>query len=503
MRGRHFLLEGSSPLSIDPLLVQADAPLGAAIKVLDANGHGLGFAVGGDGRYAGTLAAADVAGRLAAGGSLGDAARSALAPDSAFSAAADLDADTLRTRLNGSGKVLALLDGTGRPVGLASAASARRIPVAEPSLSGNERAYLLDAIDTGWISSQGPYVRRFEEAFAAKIGAAHAVSCSNGTAALHLALLAFGIGPGDEVIVPDLTFAASINVVLHCGATPVLVDVEPDSWNIDPEAAAAAITPRTRAIMPVHLYGQPAAMDAIMALARRHGLVVVEDAAEAAGSVYKGQAAGTIGDAAGFSFFSNKLITTGEGGMIVFRDAAAADRARRLRDHGMNPAKRYWHDEVGYNYRLTNLQAAIGCAQIEQWDTFLAAKLALAGRYIGTLSAVPEITLPAVLPGHENSYWAFSLIVDLPALGIDRDALMARLAKAGIDSRPLFYPLHAMAPYRDHAGNRPMGVTERLSANGLSLPSSVKLSAAEIDFVAATLRRTIEARRLAKAQGVA
>jgi perosamine synthetase len=302
------------------------------------------------------------------------------------------------------------------------------------------------------------------------------------------------------VIVPDLTFAATINAVLHAGATPVIVDVDPTSWNIDPAAIAAVITPRTRAIMPVHLYGQPADMDAIMALAERHGLVVIEDAAEAAGALHKGRPCGSIGHAGTFSFFSNKVITTGEGGMVVFRDDRAAEHARRLRDHGMNPAKRYWHDEVGFNYRLTNLQAAIGCAQLEQFDGFIERKLAIAAAYRARLGRIEGLNLPAEIPGMRNSHWMMSIIAELEGAGLDRDAFMARLGKAGIETRPLFYPLHQMPPYRGHAGNREFPHATRLSAHGLSLPSGVTLTDGQLDYVCGVIERCLATRTLV--QGV-
>jgi perosamine synthetase len=269
---------------------------------------------------------------------------------------------------------------------------------------------------------------------------------------------------------------------------------------MDPEAVAAAISPRTKAIMPVHLYGQPTDMAPILALAKRRGLIVVEDAAEAAGSFYNGTPCGALGDCGTFSFFSNKLITTGEGGMAVFKDDAIAARARRLRDHGMNPAKKYWHDEVGFNYRLTNMQAAIGCAQLEQMDGFLARKKEIAKRYTECFAGVPEIETPRILPGFDNSYWVYSIVVDCPALGIARDDLIARLAAAGIDTRPLFYCMHGMPPYKAYAGNRDFPVATHLSDNGLSLPSSTSITAAELDYVGATVARIVAARRIAKAR---
>ncbi|MBI3709087.1 MAG: DegT/DnrJ/EryC1/StrS family aminotransferase [Proteobacteria bacterium] len=402
-----------------------------------------------------------------------------------------------------NGAVLPLLDADRRPVGLASAGRKRRIPVAEPVLSGNESRYVNECLTTNWISSQGAFVRRFESDFAQRIGAGHALAVSNGTVALHLALLALGVGKGDEVIVPDLTFAATINAAFYAGATPVIVDVDRTTWNIDPAAIAAAITPRSKAIIPVHLYGQPAAMDEILALARRHNLVVIEDAAEAVGARYNDKACGAIGDAGTFSFFSNKLVTTGEGGMVVFRDAEAAERARRLRDHGMDPKKRYWHLEIGYNYRLTNLQAAIGCAQLEQLDGFLARKMEIAARYAAGLGPIPHMTLPAKLPGLKNSHWAYSIIPDMARLGITRDELADRLERARIETRPLFYPLHAMPPYKPHAGNRAFPNTDWLSENGISLPSAVSLTDAEIDYICGVLARLHTTRRLVQDHRIA
>ncbi|MBM3524059.1 MAG: DegT/DnrJ/EryC1/StrS family aminotransferase [Alphaproteobacteria bacterium] len=396
------------------------------------------------------------------------------------------------------GQIVPVVDAGQRPVDVVTAGRSRRIPVAEPVLGGNELAYVTDCITTNWISSQGAYVRRFEEMLGTMLGVEHVVSASNGTAALHLALLGYGIGAGDEVIVPDLTFAATINTVFHAGATPVIVDVDRRSWNIDPALVVAAITPRTKAIMPVHLYGQPADMDPLLALAAKHGLVVIEDAAEAVGARYKGRKCGTIGHAGTFSFFSNKVITTGEGGAVVLRDAEAAARARRMRDHGMDPAKRYWHNEVGYNYRLTNLQAAIGCAQLEQAEGFLARKRAIAARYRRGLTGAPGLEMAAQIDGLDNSYWMVSVIVDAESTGLPRDEIMKRLGEAGIDTRPLFYPLHEMPPYKACAGNRAFPATTALSAQGFSLPSGVGLGDDDIDYICATLQRLVAVRRLVR-----
>ncbi len=468
-----------------PLLVRDDDTLEAALGRLDRSGLGLAFVVDGKGKLAGRLCARDIAACLGRGGTLSLDVRAAMTPDNGVAPAGEA-----------RDHVAATLDAERRPTGLASPAAKRRIPIAEPVLGGNELAYVTECIQTNWISSQGSFVKRFEEMLGARLGVAHVLSATNGTAALHLALLGYGIGAGDEVIVPDLTFAATINTVIHAGATPVIVDVDRRTWNIDPALVEAAITPRTRALMPVHLYGQPADMTALMALAEKHGLIVIEDAAEAIGARHHTQPCGTIGHAGTFSFFSNKVITTGEGGAVVFRDAHAAARARRLRDHGMSPAKKYWHEEVGYNYRLTNLQAAIGCAQLEQADGFLARKQAIARRYRGGLASVPGLALAPEIAGYENSYWMISVIVDEAATGLARDEIMRRLGEAGIDTRPLFYPLHEMPPYKAFAGNRDFAATIELSAQGFSLPSGVGLADDEIDYICATLQRLAGARRL-------
>ena len=267
----------------------------------------------------------------------------------------------------------------------------RRIPVAAPVLAGREREYVLDCLDTTWISSTGRYVTAFEEGFAEFCGMRHAIGCCNGTVAVHLALLAAGVGPGDEVIVPTLTYVASANPILYQGATPVFVDSEPETWNMDPEAVASAITPRTKAIVVVHLYGHPADMDPIVAVAREHGVAVVEDAAEAHGAEYKGRRAGALGDVATFSFYGNKIITTGEGGMVLCDDDAVATLVRQLRGQGQDPQRRYWFPIVGFNYRMTNVAAAIGLGQLEMIDWHLERRREIAAWYAEELDGVPGV----------------------------------------------------------------------------------------------------------------
>ena len=325
--------------------------------------------------------------------------------------------------------------------------STRFLPVYEPLLAGKELEYVSDCITSGWISSLGKYIGQFENLFAQFIGTRHAVAVSNGTTALHLALATLGIGPGDEVILPSLTFVATANAVHYTGATPVFVDSELDTWNIDPAAIAGAITPRTKAIIPVHVYGHPANMQPILDLARQHDLWVIEDAAEAHGALYQGKRVGSLGHINAFSFYGNKIITTGEGGMLTTDDDALAEKVRFLRDHAMSPVKRYWHTEIGYNYRITNLQAAVGVAQMERIEEFIARKRWIAQTYNDGLRGVRGITLPPEASWAKSVYWMYSVLFT-EEFPISRDEVGVRLKQQNIDSRRFFYPIHVMPPYQ-------------------------------------------------------
>jgi perosamine synthetase len=358
------------------------------------------------------------------------------------------------------------------------------IPVFAPWLSENARRYVLDCVDSGWISSLGQYVGRFERDFAAFCEARHAVATSNGTTALHLCLATLGIGPGDEVLVPDLTFVSTANVVRYTGATPVLVDADPRTWGMDPADARRKLSARTRAVIPVHLYGHPVDLDPLLALAAERGLHIVEDAAEAHGARYKGRRVGALGRIGAFSFYGNKIITTGEGGMVVTNDPALAERAAFLRDHAMDPHRRYYHPEIGFNYRMTNIQAAIGCAQLEQADAILARRKVIAAAYEAGLAGVPGLTPPPAEPWAESVYWMYSVVVE-PAFGPSREAVMAGLRARGVDSRPFFVPLHELPPYRLDA---PFPVATSLGARGINLPSGTGLHPEEIATVCEALR---------------
>jgi perosamine synthetase len=363
----------------------------------------------------------------------------------------------------------------------------QRIPVAAPALVGREREYVLDCLDSTWISSSGSYLERFESAFAEFCGVRHAIACCNGTVAVHLALLAHGVGPGDEVIVPTLTYVATANPVVYCGAQPVFVDSEPRTWNMDPERIAAAITPKTRGIVVVHLYGHPVDMDPILEMAERHNLWVIEDAAEAHGARYRGRVVGSMGSLSTFSFYGNKIITSGEGGMVVTDDERLARLVRQLHGQGQDPQRRYWFPMVGFNYRMTNIEAAIGLAQLERIDWHLARRREIAGWYREELAEVEGIELSPQAPWAESAFWIACAVLDTARFG-SRDDVMATLDEAGVETRPFFYPLHTLPMYRQAAEGGEFPVAEDLARRGINLPSSAMLTRQDVAYVCERLR---------------
>ena len=385
-------------------------------------------------------------------------------------------------------RVIPILDDNHRVVDLALFDGRAHLPVAQPILGERELVYVTECILTGWISSNGRFVGEFENRCADYCRVPHAISTSNGTTALHLALLALGIGPGDEVIVPTLTFIASANAVTHTGARPVFVDSESICWNVDPAAVERAITDRTKAVMAVHLYGHPADMKALRAICDRHNLFLVEDAAEAFGSTHHGEPAGSLGDIAAFSFFGNKIITTGEGGMVLTANPEFAEKCRILRDHGMSATRRYWHPVLGYNYRMTNLQAAVGVGQMEKVSSIITAKRQIASTYGSMLRGLPGITMPEEPVGARSVFWLNSVKIDPSTFGLHRDDVMEELKQRGIETRPVFTVVHRQPIYA-HLSHAPMPVAEELSANGLSLPSDASLTESEIQRVADSLHQ--------------
>jgi perosamine synthetase len=358
-----------------------------------------------------------------------------------------------------------------------------RIPVYQPSLTGREREYVDECLDTGWISSKGPFVGRFEEAFARRLGVAHAATVCNGTVALHLALLALGIGEGDEVIVPTFTYIASVNAITYVGATPIFVDSLPDTMQMDPDDVRRKLSARTRAVMVVHLYGHACDLDEIGALAAEHNLYVVEDCAEAFGTLYRDRPVGTFGHVAAFSFFGNKTITTGEGGMVVCHAESLHERVVHLKGQGLARYREYWHDIIGFNFRMTNICAAIGLAQLEQADRFLLAKEAVAEGYARGLQGLDQVSLHGTRPYVRSSHWMVTL---LTARSEDRDPLRACLAEKGIETRPTFSPVHLMPPYG--ARYQQHAVAEDLGRRGMNLPSHPALESGQVDEICSHIR---------------
>ena len=367
------------------------------------------------------------------------------------------------------------------------------IPVNEPLLEGSEERYVVECIRAGWISSEGAFVRKFEEQFAARVGRKYGVAVSNGSVALDAAIVALGIGPGDEVILPTSTIISCAAAIVRAGATPVLVDCDRRTWNMETAHIEARITPRTKAIMVVHIFGLPVDMDPLLNIANRHGLRVIEDAAEAIGQTYRGKPCGGFGDLSTFSFYANKHVTTGEGGMVVTDDPDLAERCRSLRNLCFKPEQRFMHDELGWNMRLTNLQAALGVAQLERLDSTVSIKRRMGARYTELLQGTPGIQLPvAKTPYADNIYWVYGIVLD-DDVPFDAREAMARLGKLGIGTRPFFWPMHEQPVFRR------MGLfvgeshpaAERIARRGFYIPSGTALSDAQLERSASSVKEIL------------
>lgn len=361
------------------------------------------------------------------------------------------------------------------------------IPISIPSITDLELEYVIDAVKSSWISSLGKYIDEFESSFASFCDAKYAVAVSNGTVAIHLALVCLGIKEGDEVIVPDLSFVATANAVLHAGATPVFADIDPFNLCIDPIDVRKKITHKTKAIMPVHLYGHPADMMALNAIAQEFNLLIIEDAAEAHGATINGKKVGSWGKCATFSFYGNKNITTGEGGMITTDDEDLYKKLKYLRDHGMSKEKRYWHTELGYNYRMTNVQAAIGCAQLKRIDEIMLKKQEIFSWYSEGLSGIENISINRTYPWATNAYWLIAMEID----GFDekrRDEFMEKLKESGVDSRPFFYPMSEM-PYLKTEAETP--ITNSIAKKGINLPTYFDLKKEEVIYICNCIKELI------------
>lgn len=455
---------------IDQFICLEDKSLLDVLKVININGKGIAFIVDQENILKGVLTDGDIRKLLLDGHDLQIKARDVLNKNFVFARVSE-GYNEIIDKFNEQIKIIPVLDNNNKVVDYFEFKSDIHVPMASPDLGDNELKYLIDAFLSTWISSSGKYINIFEDKFSSYCECKFGVAVSNGTVALHLALMALGVGREDEVIVPDLTFAATINTVLHAQAIPVIVDVEPKSWCMDPVEVEKAITPRTKAIIPVHLYGQPCDMDALSKICKKHNLFMIEDCAEAHGAKYGGKRVGSFGDIGCFSFFGNKVITTGEGGMCVTNSRELDEKIRILKDHGMSRQKKYWHDVVGYNYRMTNLQAAIGVAQVERIDAILEKRYQIEEQYRKVLNNLEFIELQRNnLPKRDKITWFVCVLL---AKGFNRGRYMEQLSQKGIETRPFFYSLSQMSIYRKYVfSNRN---SQDISERGINLPMFTKL----------------------------
>lgn len=458
---------------IELMISKAKDSLIAVMKVINENAMGISFIIDDDDKLCGTITDGDIRRALLDDVSLDESVEKILSGNYIFGFKDD-NYESLMNKISDKIKIIPLVNNEHKVVDFFEFNQDLYFPVAIPNLNGNEFKYLTDAFMSTWISSNGEYIGKFEKSFSSYSDCKHGVTVSNGTVALHLAQVVLGIGRGDEVIIPDLTFAATINTVLHANATPVIVDVEEDSWCIDPVEIEKAITSKTKAIIPVHLYGQSCDMDAIMKIAKKYNLKVIEDCAEAHGATYNGQKVGSFGDIGCFSFYGNKVITTGEGGMCTTNNSELDSKMRVLRDHGMSKTKRYWHDVIGYNYRMTNLQAAIGLAQLERIKDIHQNRLKYENNYKSILDH-SKFTFQKNLTNRKKITWLVSVLIDDK---INKESYIDKLKNKGIDARPFFYPLSDMNIYKAYCKNT-TPVSHRLSKRGLNLPTYESLKSLE------------------------
>lgn len=463
-------------MRLNNLLVEENQTLREALEKIDLNGLGVVFVIDKHKILIGILTDGDIRRLLLKGKFLEDKVEKLYKIDYTFRSITSSTEEILTAFTNGI-RIVPLINEEGVVIDYASQNKPRNISIAEPSLMGNELTYVSDCINTGWISSQGTYVSKFEKDFSSYLNRP-SLSVSNGTVAIHLALLTLGIKKDDEVIVPDLTFAATINAVLYCGATPVIADVNPKTWNLDLESIKKVITKKTKGIIVVHLYGNPCEIDPIINLCKEENIYLIEDCAESIGSYHKSKPTGSFGDAATFSFFGNKTITTGEGGMVVFKSEINLEKAKILRDHGMSKTKRYWHDVIGYNYRLTNLQAAVGVAQLERLNNFVSRKQTIANEYLKGIN-FQKAVYQELPPNSSSSFWLFSIILESEGL---RDSLINYLLSFGIETRKVFYSLSNMPIYKKYCEVNCIH-SKRISSRGMSLPTYPGMTPDQVEFI--------------------
>ncbi len=457
-----------------------------ALKILDINGQGILFVLE-DGVLFGSLTDGDIRRALINGAVKEDCIKQFCNEELTY-VHFKTPAKEVKDLFNEDIKVIPLVDGDNRVVDVATQVRPHNVMLMEPRLSGKEFEYVADCLNTNWISSQGSYVSAFERNLCKTLNMDYCLAVSNGTVALHLALESLDIGDRDEVITSNLTFGATVNSIIHAGATPVLVDIDRDTWNIDVAQIEAAITPNTKAIIPVHLYGNPCDMEEIMALAKKYNLYVIEDCAESIGATIGDRPVGSFGDVSTLSFYANKVITTGEGGSFQTNNEKVYLKAKQLRDHGMRLDKRYWHDLVGYNYRLTNIQAAIGCAQLEQLNDFTERRVELFETYKDLFLDCKYVRDQHVCPGHTSANWLYTICLQ-EDFSNKRDELMEHLKLKGIETRPIFYPMSDMPAFANLIDSKEYPVSNSISYSGISLPSSLNMSKDECKYVVQCILR--------------
>ena len=450
---------------INNLTCDSTKTLLEAIHIINGNAKGACFVIDQNNKLKGVVTDGDIRRCILNNVSLDSSISEIVSSDFVFGTESDSYED-LYNKLSRRVRIIPIVDKGGKVVDFFQFPQSIHFPVASPVLSGNEFKYLIDAFCSTWISSSGSYINKFEDDFSSYSDCSYGIAVCNGTVALHLALVSLEIGIGDEVIIPDLTFAATINAVLHANAIPVIVDVEENSWCISAKEIEKAITPKTKAIIPVHLYGQPCDMGAIMDIAKKYKLKVIEDCAEAHGAMFNNQKVGSFGDIGCFSFYGNKVITTGEGGMCTTNNLLLSNKMKILRDHGMNKEKRYWHDVVGYNYRMTNLQAAIGVAQLERIENIHKNRREYEVRYREMLSE-KNFTFQNDLEGRKRITWLVSFLVDN---NTNRNEYIDKLQSNGMDARPFFYPLSSMEIYKEYC-SKSNPIANKIASSGLKLPT--------------------------------
>ena len=366
------------------------------------------------------------------------------------------------------------------------------IPLAKPEFGKIEKKLINDCIDTGWISSIGKYVERFGQNLAKYVQVKYALPVSNGTTALHLSLIALNIGPGDEVIVPALTFVASVNVIKYVGAKPVFIDIEPETFNLDIDQLEDKITKKTKAIISVDLYGHPVDFDRLKKICQKHNLKLISDSAESLGSLYKGKPTGSQGDISTFSFFGNKIITTGEGGMITTNSKKLYDTCKLYRDQGKDTTvHNYYHPVIGYNYGFTNLQAAVGIGQLKQIKSLVKQKRAIAATYKKLLSGTPGISFQEEADYAESNWWMFSILVDQAKFGCSRDQLITYLKTKNIETRPFFYPMHMLPPYKQGIKPTDYPITKTIANQGMNLPTYASLTKTQVKYIVSCIKSAV------------